>query len=750
MKSSMPRLIDDKRRNACCLVLSGTIAVSILAVCAYNAYMKPYRARRAEILGKMNEGATFHEDFQKELEGRGESGRGPSLSKLCDTEFLCYDGEGMPESFDIDPRLYVEEDREKAAKLAREYLSAVDAWNHALSDYSKATNDAAATVASYKKLQGAKEHETAVNALCDLKTCLDELEALWRLARPSADATAVAFDRFDQSLSVAYGSRSALDQWRGAMASVANDADRLTESMETAIANMGNAAGRAEAIQKEVARLRVDRDGEQLRSFRESITEGIAALEDVECASLEAVNSARNGRSELITAARKTCSDATANVEALFAAHGAMLPEDAVSAVSDAPESLESIIHEEDEEWKKRVDAIISLHDNAKMLVEDARVAIRQLDDFEMSGRGLPNSASIAVLPNKLKDMQQRIADATEDIHSKELEERIGVIKAKIRQNLETIEMAKPDVAKCVEAVHNEAGVVKAELGATRTVLDKLRRSIENGIGPAKDALTTALDKCSTSVSGCSEELQALEVASAKNGKDVLKLRDRMASARGTVQADSERAESIGEDIRKAMENGSLSFIVWENGFLGWNPNGIPIQKTVFSGDVLVAPQGTSSSSYEWEFALDFDEPGNHKITVLGAPTAKSGRYNLNNAIPSKAFKGGDQGKSRKGGWINVDCMLSCGVTKWRMPEMYTVPNFDRVANVDGESILEAEGRFEEGRHTFQLRLNLSFDARHLANDKIPDTSKGWCPEGIGLSIHVDGIPVTQFVHKRQ
>ncbi|MBR3085444.1 MAG: hypothetical protein IKH04_03480, partial [Kiritimatiellae bacterium] len=147
-----------------------------------------------------------------------------------------------------------------------------------------------------------------------------------------------------------------------------------------------------------------------------------------------------------------------------------------------------------------------------------------------------------------------------------------------------------------------------------------------------------------------------------------------------------------------------------------------------------------------FEFGIDIPVSGEHMVEIRAKPTVKS-VYNLNNAMPNIAFRGGGKGKRADGGWIMMETSLSSGDRLWS--DIYYVPNKERSKGRGGDTLLTVGGTFAEGRAMFRLKVDLSVDMSMIrAADMIPDISNGWNLGGMAICIFLDGTPIANFWHR--
>jgi hypothetical protein len=722
------------------------IACAITLLLAYGIYMRPFGRRHAEIDAMLHKCETCMAGLN-ELGGNGAEKRlEDALARLPGVSPDKPDG-GAVEPLGLDPSLYVAEDRPKAIELNDSYKNATDEWNGARNDFKAASTRAAAQASDIRELLKDSGYKDISKAMSETERSLDELNALHALKRPKAEPTSAAVKRFEEVSARADNARAAFSNWMAKADAAVTGAKAAADAFGAASARLESANGRLAAIREEANALRIDRNVPWLSEIRTGITNGITAVESAEDLLKKAMDENPKERARLFDKARGYCREVAGKAAALDNEHGALLPREAVESARKAPNELDGIAKGEESAWENRRRAASALLGRAKAFRDEGAIAIKTLDSLIKEGMGQPDSAHISRLPQKAEDIEKELSAAAASMSTAKLEKRLVQVVSKARKDFEAIEAAKPDIPACRGEIREGAKACMASLKAVGESLGGLKKTVEDGGGVAKAAIQEAVAECARQFDSAEADLRALEGATPANGRDVIKLRGNLDGARNSMDSLRKRVTELDAEIKKAIGEGRFSPASWKEGALAGKPNDALRSKAVLRGDVLCAPGGEASQAYQWEFGLDIDEPGSHKVEVRVSPSARNGVCNLNTAMPIRTFKGGEHGKRSKGGWIKADCILTSGNV--RRTNSFFMPNKDPMTPREAV-MLEANWQLPKGRASFLLGLNLSVDMRQIEEKdraKLTDIYKGWNPGGIEIRIFVDGEQVRQFWH---
>lgn len=735
-----------RRRRFRMAIRVALLIASALTLFAYNAWKRPFIVRHAEIDAMLHKCETCMAGLN-ELGGNGAEKRlKDALARLPGVSPDKPDG-GAVEPLGLDPSLYVAEDRPKAIELNDSYKNATDEWNRARNDFKAASTRAAAQASDIRELLKDSGYKDISKAMSETERSLDELNALHALKRPKAEPTSSAVKRFEEVSARADKARAAFSNWMAKADAAVTGAKTAADAFGAALARLESANGRLAAIREEANALRIDRNVPWLSEIRTGITNGITAVESAEDLLRKAMDENPKERARLFDKARGYCREVAGKAAALDNEHGALLPREAVESARKAPNELDGIAKEEESAWENRRRAASALLGRAKAFQEEGAMAIKTLDSLIKEGTGQPDSAHISRLPQKAEGIEKELSAAAETLSTAELEKRLVLVVSKARKDFEAIEAAKPDIPACRGEIREGAKACMASLKAVGESLGGLKKTVEDGGGVAKAAIQEAVAECARQFDSAEADLRALEGATPANGRDVIKLRGNLDGARNSMDSLRKRVTELDAEIEKAIGEGRFSPASWKEGALAGKPNDALRSKAVLRGDVLCAPGGEASQAYQWEFGLDIDEPGSHKVEVRVSPSARNGVCNLNTAMPIRTFKGGEHGKRSKGGWIKADCILTSGNV--RRTNSFFMPNKDPMTPREAV-MLEANWQLPKGRASFLLGLNLSVDMRQIEEKdraKLTDIYKGWNPGGIEIRIFVDGEQVRQFWH---
>lgn len=424
--------------------------------------------------------------------------------------------------------------------------------------------------------------------------------------------------------------------------------------------------------------------------------------------------------------------------------HGSFLPADALQKVKSGSNSLEAAIVSDEAGWKKFEAGIIELLGRSNVMREEARNAVRQLDAVINGGTRLPDVTHMAGLPGSMAAFCAELSKVSFSAKNNGTKRCVNEVVSNARSALGDVEAGKPNVQAEQASIRSNAKSLIGKIESAKGKISQLKLVVADGKGTAKAELESRLERCVAPATTISE-LRLLEKASAMNGKDIIKLRNRLDDARkGTGDFVNQVAMNETE-IQNAVKGGRFSQLVWAEGAIGW-PTSYELNKSVFTGGTLVPHGGPTHNSYVFEFGIDIPVSGEHMVEIRAKPTVKS-VYNLNNAMPNIAFRGGGKGKRADGGWIMMETSLSSGDRLWS--DIYYVPNKERSKGRGGDTLLTVGGTFAEGRAMFRLKVDLSVDMSMIrAADSIPDISNGWNLGGMAICIFLDGTPIANFWHR--
>lgn len=744
MKNTMPRLIDDRRRNILIGVGMFAVFVASLALVGYDAWMRPYRARRAELAETIRDGEAFLAKMREDMAGGDVGG---SLSEVA--KRLEYVQSHVPNtdrlvSLEIDPSLFVEDDRPQATQIAASYNETRASAKSSAEDCKKLAGKAAVLLDKIRKTENASDAKGAKEAHSNLKQCIVEMELLERQSRPGVKETAQAKHRFDMAYGAAVNARASLATWREKAKSTGKEAEVIIMAAGEAAKRYDAATKRISDISAEIAKLRIDNGGERLASLREEIRKGLSTLEKAEQDFRRAKADAEKERATVFQKARSECHAMLEKARDLETEHGSFLPADALQKVKNGSNSLEAAIVSDEAGWKKFGDEITELLGRSNVLRDEAGNAARQLDAVINGGTSLPDVAHMVGLPESMAAFCAELSKVSFSAKNNATKRCINEVVSNARSALGDVEAGKPNVQTELANIKSNAKALMGKIESAKGKISRLKAVVADGKGTAKTELESRLERCAAPTATISE-VRLLENASAMNGMDVIKLRNRLDSARKGTEDFVNQVAMNETEIQNAVKGGRFSQLVWADGAIGW-PTSHELNKSVFTGGTLVPRGGPTHNSYVFEFGIDIPVSGEHMVEIRAKPTVKS-VYNLNNAMPNIAFRGGGKGKRADGGWIMMETSLSSGDRLWS--DIYYVPNKERSKGRGGDTLLTVGGTFAEGRAMFRLKVDLSVDMSMIrAADRIPDISNGWNLGGMAICIFLDGTQIANFWHR--
>lgn len=748
MKNSMPRLIYDTRVKWVRCIAAGLAVATVSATVGYNSWMKPYRQRRADIGAVIREGTSFATSMRDDAGIDTERRLETALNNLRELDRKrCQPAED--DTLEIDPSIYIPEDRNRAENLNAEFKSASTLRNLAANEVAAAVQDATALATNIRGLMGGKNRYAVMNAYSDMSQCLRELTALQKQPRPKAGLVVEATKRYNAVYVKALLVRDNYMEWTANANNAVGNSQKTVAAFAAAMENLQQEQQRIETIRKETESLRIDRNGGRLEMLRREIANAAAELEKCEKELSDAEKTAERMRSELKEKARKHCTEVAERVAVLSDAHGALLPRDAVAAAQKVPETFAALEKEDDSIWNSRKTTVAKLFDRAKDLRDECARSIKTIGDIVDTGTGFSYSNQISGLPDRARTFEKELSAAASLLSLDELNARLDAIVSQSKKDLASVEAGKPDVPALVKTIREAAKDIRNSLDSAKSRLIKLGSTVERGCGEDRENLRKSVADCSKTLASTQFDLQVIEMSDAANGKEVLELEKRLGTVRGGANNLFAAIDGLDARIKQAIESGRFALISWEPGALGWIPDTSSTRKTVVVEDVLVAPEGTLYPEYKWEFDLDIVNPGTHTIEVRVSPSARNGIYNLNTDMPNRTYSVETKRNRAKGGWIRAECSLSSGNRKWS--DSKPLANRTRMESTE-TVILSANETLAKGRTSFQLDIGLSIDTS-LMDEKqragLPDVSKGWRPEGLAVRIYLDGEQVRQFWHRR-
>lgn len=743
-KSSMPRLVDDRRRN----ILKGTGIVAALmaslALVGYDAWMRPYRSRRVGLAETIRDGEAFLAKMREEMAGGDVGGRLSEVAKRLEHVQSHVPNPDSVASLEIDPSLFVEEDRPQATQIAASYSETRASAKSSAKDCKVLAGKAAVLLDKIRKTEKASDAKGAKEAHSNLKQCIVEMELLARQSRPGVKETAQAKHRFDVAYGSAVNARASLATWMEKAKSTEKEAETIIMAVGEAAKRYDTATKRISDFSAEIVKLRIDNGGTRLAYLREEIKKGLSTLEKAEQDLQRAKADAEKERAVIFQKARSECHTMQEKAKDMEIEHGSFLPADALQKVKNGSNSLEAAIASDVAGWKRFEAEIIELLGRSNVLREEAGNAVRQLDAVIIGGTRLPDVTHMTGMPGSMAAFCAELSKVSFSAKNSETKRCINEVVSNARSALGDVEARKPNVQAEQASIRSNAKALMGKIESAKGKISRLKAAVADGKGTAKVELESRLERCVAPTATISE-VRLLENASAMNGMDVIKLRNRLDAARKGTEDFVNQVAALENEIQNAIKGGRFSQLVWVEGAIGW-PKSHDFNKSVLTGGTLIPHGGPTHNSYVFEFGIDIPLSGEHEIEIKAEPTAQNEIYNLNTAMPDQVFRGGEKGKRAAGGWIKMDVSLSNGNANWR--DTYYIPNKDRLKG-RGDVLLTAKGNFEEGRSMFLLSLNLFVDKSMIKTaDRLPDVSSGWNMGGMAICVFLDGTQIAKFWHR--
>ena len=732
MKYTMPRLIDDQRRIRNIRISAEFVLIFSIAWFAYNAWMRPFRARVEELRALSSEGQSELVRLDEMLKTDANTGLEVEKAKLLQFS----KGQSFSESasiseLDIDPSSFALEDRLKAEQIRTAYRKAISDWNDAKKSLDGLRAASAAQVVEIEALLANPSQSRAKAARTDLSQCLDELEALATVSRPSGDKTNAAKGRFFQAEKAAVAAQAAARSFFDSSQAVLNNAKKILTDASANVKRMKDAVANAERIRLQLQGLHPDLMW--LKKLKEKLKTDVDSVGEAEKQVTDVLKSTEVARTEAIAAARKTVKEVLSTINAFDQLYDSLISQPLVQKGRDEARTFENVVKEEADGWKRSKDEAVALVTQSKALLGKANEALFEIaaalesDSPSFDGTvAKAVSAQLGKLEASLKEASERALHSVSDLKEK-MEESV----ARIQADWQALEAAKPDLQELVKDVRENAGKAKSMLDQVSAKCTKLAEVLSDGSGSAKATLESKLSGCS--VPAMTEaSLLELKEASASDGKGVAALQKQLENLQAIINGYATDVRRVEDGLRKAESDGSFFRLEWMEGALGRNPLDHFTDGTAWLKDVLV-PQGSSSSrQYEWRFALNISRAGEHTIEVK---VEKPESDPVNEAIDAKKFVT-QEGKRVKGGWIDVKCELSSGSQSWC--DDVWVQNYK---SFGPELVVEAHPTLSIGYQSFILSLELNANPEDAQN-------KGWHSDRLQFRVYLDGAPVTTFWHK--
>ena len=741
MKSSMPRLIDDQRRNRFRWMLFGIVVIVTASLLAYSAWMRPYRERRAMIAATIREGNAELARLREDRESAAESKISAAEEALRGIEGLRVGVRKIP-SLMIDTAIYIPEDLPRAEKLKSAYTEAEEAGRRALRDFGMATNRATAILARLRSFGGAPGRDTTEAAESNLQQSLNELETLYHQVRPDADATSEAMGRFNQAFGGLSNARASLGNRSDGMVATISEAKAVADAAKKAALRVKEAVDAVSGIERTLGTLRIDK-GEQRQTslrFAEALERDALQIRADVNSLWESVTNSGKEAEAAITDAHKRMNKIVEAMRELIRNHGEF--------VAKAPcESLEAArleLHEETQSLRKE---LANWTDGGKQGVarQTLLAAAERKESFAKTLRGdaaAPGSAKPDVADEtSTKEFRNDALAFVADMGnvSATLEEFVQ----KARDALTAAESRLPDWDHEWRRINEERERIRATQRNAMQEIDRAEASLK-GYQSDGETLREVVEKLRSarrSYSGIAAH--ASDLPRAATGKA---LEGQRSSNKTLASEAAEAKASLAtalELIRAAMADGRLYQVEYVPGatfMVGAidGPRG-SIRGPELNLSESLSGVGISTSSGRriekpawWDFSVEIPASGIHEISIR----LRKSQYSMNREIEGTR----SEFSHVRDGEIVLYSRLSVGALVDR-----TEKSFGNKQRLDGKqercTVAHVRGSMPAGWTDVRFTLD---SMKTDPGDKVT----GWDYSGVSFVVYLDGKPVKELYRK--
>ncbi len=741
MKSKMPRLIDDKRRENRCMVAFGIAMAAVVSYFAYGVWMRQFTDRREKLSSVISEGQTEMAKLLAEVDACADRRIQEALNSLGDMGAFRVDGREV-RALDLDTTIYVADDQNRAERLKSESAAVAVQWGRATRDLSVATNVAVAAVDGLRQALSSSKSEAARIAASNLGQCLGELKVLQAQFRPGAKTTAEAIERFNKSYAYMAKTRVSLAEWSNNAEVAISNAMEAVEAGKTAARNVNGLVEKFSSIENDVKALRVDR----LR-FAEGLFEKARLIRREMDSIMQNTQRAGNATEQELSDAGKSMDALVESMKALFRDNGNHVSLDTRKSLVDAAKELEAMdrqVREDIANWndvgKRSVAQVLDV------TVEQVEAYAKALRDG--SAEWNPDRSEVSV---GVEVVEQFRRDANAFLESIEkVPERAKGFVQKAKAAVEEAGRALPDWGAKTMAINQE----RQRLGKDILEMTMKINGITNSLASyhsdgnvhenIRQVLVSAHNELTNVIAGKVFPL-------ATNSREFKDQSEKHRSFVKLAHSAIDNGKKAIAQFNTAVGNGTLYKIVYKSGYEVWSRKGA---EKMLSKRKVVSARGQSKlilsdaiaivglSPYApvkklgWKFSLKIPKAGEHELQIT--PSTDSATF------VNETAKGMGTGKSRNGKVeVSYTLLSSNGVFEKRSSF-----SFDNGQKLAGRKSLSFEGSVQEG----WIDIEFFIDSIALVDVKkhSPDESMYWNYDSIIFTITLDGEEVELYHAERE
>ena len=752
MKTTMPRLIDDKRKHRMC-VIAGVTALAITAVAVgYNAWMKSYRERRAMVAALIEDGEA---ELARLREDRtlGTGNRIPAafeqLRNLDDLRAqLQTRMRGLP-SLEIDSSVNIAEDRPKAEQLKSDYANTMETLNHALRDFGMATNRVGAITAKLRKFLPIQGDDTGEMAESNIEQCLQELARLRDQTRPGAVPTEQAIERFNKAYEGLASARASLAK------AVAETSDSLAEvnavstAATKASSRVTEAANHIEEITRKTNDLRIDTSELQRKSQQMAnmlTREAVQAETEIESLWRKATNAATQADATLSLAQRQM-NESVEAIQSLLRDHGSFVSKAACDAVESAQKDLRGMAQSLRTGIASWSDAGTHGIEKRNLLAEVERmktVAKALHDGKDAWNPRKVDSVSIRDLEAFRKGANTFIA-ATDNVA-----ESVGKFVQSAQDAVSTAKIGLPDWDKEWRTITKERGMIREAMGKGMQDASRVEKALKD-YQSADGSLSNLMEELRSACQDIEHiSKEAVDPPKVTLGKALEKQKQANAALRLQSEEAKKRLATALDRVGKARTQGSLYKIAYVPGAVVWRGSqlGSPVASSTLPFELSSALSPTELSghpmnnSVTWHFSLEIPTTSVHEVSVRIQKNKKPMNEEIQK-LKSKAH-------NRSGGEIKIRTRLS--------NESNTlVDTFSTSFPNTGAPLKSTNPKYHVGTVTGEMPMgwqSFRFTVEPLETDPAPESANqaysGWDYSVVSFVVYLDGKPVKEVYHKQR
>lgn len=743
MKSKMSRLIDDKRRERCCMVALVVVMAAVVSYFAYGVWMRQFTARREKLSAVIREGEAAVAKLLAEVDACADRRVQEALNGLGDMGAFRVDAREV-RALDLDTTIYVNEDQGRAERLKGESAAVAVQWGVATRDISVASNVVEAAVDGLRQALSSSKSEAAKIAASNLEQCLGELKMLQAQLRPGATTTAEALERFNKSYAYMARMRVSLSEWSNKAETAISNAMDAVEVGKTAVRNVNGLVEKISSMENDARALRVDR----LRFAKELLDKASLTRKEVDSI-MEDTQRVGNATERELADARKSMDALIESMTVLFRDNGNLVSLKTRKSLVDAAKELEAMDRQVRE-------GIANWNDVGKRSV--AQVLDVTVEPVEAYAKALRDGLA-EWNPDRLEG----------PIGVEEVEKLRRDAKAFVKSMEKVPAMAKGLVRKAETAVA-EAERALPDWGAKTVAINQMRQ----GLGKDIQKITMEIKEITNRLASyqsdgdAHDKIRQVLVCAQDELTNVIIGKDfPLATNSREFKALSEKQRTFVEQANSAIDNGkkaiaqfntavgngTLYKIVYKSGYEICSQKGtgkmlnIRNRKVVSAGGQsklilsdAIAIAGLSPYApvrkLGWKFSLKIPKAGKHELIIT--PSTDSATFF------NETAKGMGVGKSRNGKVeVSYTLLSSNGVFEKR--DSFS---FDNGQKLVGRKSLSFEGFVQEG----WVDIEFLIDSIALIDVKehSPDESMYWNYDSIFFIITLDGEEVELYHAERK